>query len=72
MPPAGGIETARPECYDDWRQGDMGAVLNQDFTNMSEVTVGLHSRQFDGHRLNRLQEMTIWNYHRALDEFLFD
>jgi hypothetical protein len=50
----------------------MGAVLNQDFANMSEVTVGLHSRQFDGHRLNTLQEMTIWNYHRAMDGFLFD
>ena len=38
---------------------------------MSEVTSGLHSRGFDGHHLNSLQEMTIWNYHRAIDEFLF-
>ena len=49
----------------------MGAILEQDFSNMSEVTVGLHSRGFDGYHLNRAQEMTIWNYHRAIDEFLF-
>ena len=66
-----GIETAKPEHFDDWRQGSLGAILEQDFSNMSEVTVGLHSRGYDGHRLNRAQEMTIWNYHRAMDEFLF-
>ncbi len=26
---------------------------------------------YDGHRLNTAQEMTIWNYHRAIDELLF-
>ncbi len=26
---------------------------------------------YDGHRLNTAQEMTIWNYHRAIDEYLF-
>ena len=50
----------------------MGEILTQDFSNMSEVTAGLHSRHYDGHRLNTKQEMTIWNYHRAIDEFLFD
>jgi hypothetical protein len=49
----------------------MGEILSQDFSNMSEVTAGLHSRHFDGHRLNTKQEMTIWNYHRAMNEFLF-
>jgi hypothetical protein len=72
LPTADGIETAKPQYFADWRQGDMGGVLNQDFANMSEVTAGLHSRHFDGHRLNRLQEMTIGNYHRAIDGFLFD
>jgi hypothetical protein len=71
LPPAEGIETARPEYYEDWRDASMGAILEQDFSNMSEVTVGLHSLGYDGHRLNRAQEMTIWNYHRAIDEFLF-
>ncbi len=49
----------------------MGQVLGQDFSNMSEVTQGLHSPAFDGHRLNTAQEMTIWNYHRAMDDYLF-
>jgi phenylpropionate dioxygenase-like ring-hydroxylating dioxygenase large terminal subunit len=71
LPPAEGIETARPESYDDWRQASLGAILEQDFSNMSEVQVGLHSAGFDGYHLNRAQEMTIWNYQRAIDEFLF-
>ncbi len=49
----------------------MGEILSQDFSNMSEVTSGLHSRGFDGHRLNTTQEMTIHNYHRAIDDHLF-
>jgi hypothetical protein len=71
LPPTEGIKTAEPEYFDDWREGSLGAILEQDFSNMSEVTVGLHSRGFDGYHLNRAQEMTIWNYHRAMDEFLF-
>jgi len=71
LPPKEGIQTARPEHFDDFRQGSLGAILEQDFANMSEVTVGLHSRGYDGHRLNTAQEMTIWNYHRAIDGFLF-
>ncbi len=72
LPPAGGLETAAPQRFADWRDGDMGQVLSQDFSNMSEVTSGLHSPAFDGHRLNTAQEMTIWNYHRAMDDYLFD
>jgi phenylpropionate dioxygenase-like ring-hydroxylating dioxygenase large terminal subunit len=71
LPPAEGIEAAKPECFDDWRGASLGAILEQDFSNMGEVTVGLHSRGFDGYHLNQAQEMTIWNYHRAIDEFLF-
>ncbi|MGH9081120.1 MAG: aromatic ring-hydroxylating oxygenase subunit alpha [Acidimicrobiales bacterium] len=71
LPPTGGLETAAPKHLEDWRAGDMGEVLSQDFSNMSEVTAGLHSVAYDGHRLNRAQEMTIWNYHRAMDDYLF-
>jgi Rieske 2Fe-2S family protein len=71
LPPRDGITTAKPERFGDWRQAEMGAILEQDFANMPRVTAGLHSRGFDGHRLNRAQEMTIWNYHRAIDEFVF-
>jgi hypothetical protein len=72
FPPSDGLPTALPQHFEDWRDGDVGAILTQDFSNMSEVTIGLHSRHYDGHRLNTEQEMTIWNYHRAMDEFLFD
>lgn len=71
LPPREGIPAARPEFHTDWRAASMGEILEQDFSNMSEVTAGLHSLGYDGHRLNRTQEMTIWNYHRAIDEFLF-
>ncbi len=71
LPPSSGIETAGPEFFENWLEGDVGAILTQDFSNMSEVTAGLHSRQYDGHRLNRQQEMTLINYHRSIDQFLF-
>jgi glycine betaine catabolism A len=71
LPPAVGLPTAEPQFFEDWHQGNMGEILTQDFSNMSEVTAGLHSRHYDGHRINTKQEMTIWNYHRAMDEFLF-
>ncbi|MDA8045160.1 MAG: hypothetical protein M0Z30_07990, partial [Actinomycetota bacterium] len=71
LPPREGIPTARPERFDDWRQAALGEILEQDFSNMGEVTAGLHSRGYDGHRLNTAQEMTILNYNRAIDEFLF-
>jgi Rieske 2Fe-2S family protein len=71
VPPREGIDTAVPQFFADWRDGDVGAILTQDFSNMSEVTAGLHSRAYDGHHLNVVQEMTIWNYHRAIDRYLF-
>jgi phenylpropionate dioxygenase-like ring-hydroxylating dioxygenase large terminal subunit len=72
LPPAAGLPMARRQFFDAWEDGHMGEILSQDFSNMSEVTTGLHSSHFDGHRLNTAQEMTIWNYHLAIDEFLFD
>jgi len=60
-----------PEYFDDYRDGDLGQVFNQDFANMSEVTAGMHSPSFDGHRLSEEQEMTVWNHHRVADRYLF-
>ena len=51
--PDGRAPVVEPEFYEDWRDGNVGEVLTQDFENMAEVTMGLHSRAFDGHRLNR-------------------
>jgi hypothetical protein len=53
------------------REGDVGEILSQDLSSMSEVTTGLHSLGYDGHHLNTAQELTIWNDHRAIDELLF-
>ena len=40
LPPAEGLPTAAPQFFEDWHEGDMGQVLSQDFSNMSEVTAG--------------------------------
>jgi hypothetical protein len=57
--------------FADWRDGDMGEVLSQDFSNADRVSAGMHSRAFEGHRLNVAQEMSIYNAHVAADAFLF-
>jgi Rieske 2Fe-2S family protein len=59
------------QFFDDFRDADMGEVFNQDMRNAKEVTVGMHSPSFDGHRLSEEQEMTIYNHHRVADRFLW-
>ena len=71
LPPAEGSTRPARDVFDDWRQASLGEILEQDFSNMSEVTVGLHSRRVRRPPPQHRQEMTIWNYHRAIDEFLF-
>ena len=44
LPPSAGLPTAPRQFFDDWREGEVGEILTQDFSNMSEVTTGLHSR----------------------------
>ena len=60
-----------PQFFDDYRDGDLGQVFNQDMANAKEVTVGMHSPSFDGHRLSEAQEMTIYNHHRVADRFIW-
>ncbi|MGC5255633.1 aromatic ring-hydroxylating oxygenase subunit alpha [Gordonia sp. DT218] len=60
-----------PSHFDDYRDADMGQVFGQDFMNMTEVTAGMHSPSFDGHRLSEEQEMTIWNHHRVSDRYIW-
>jgi phenylpropionate dioxygenase-like ring-hydroxylating dioxygenase large terminal subunit len=57
--------------FADWREGDMGEVLSQDFSNVGRVSAGMHSQAFVGHRLNLAQEMSIYNAHAAADTYLF-
>ncbi len=69
--PPGNEPAAVVENLEDWRDGDVGEVLTQDLGNLGEVTLGLHSRSFDGLRLNLRQEMSIRHYHGVADEYLF-
>jgi hypothetical protein len=62
----------QPEFFEDFREADLGEVFTQDLLNAKEVTVGMHSPSFDGHRLSEEQEMTIYNHHRVADRFLWD
>ena len=43
----------------------------QDMRNAKNVTVGMHSPGYDGHRLSEAQEMTIYNHHRVADRYIF-
>lgn len=61
----------QPEYFEDFRDADLGVVFTQDLMNAKEVTVGMHSPSFDGHRLSEEQEMTIYNHHRVADRFLW-
>ena len=60
-----------PEYFDDYRDANLGEVLTQDLDNSENVTIGMHSPSFDGHRLSQKQEMTIYNHHRAADRYLW-
>ncbi|MFJ6572216.1 SRPBCC family protein [Streptomyces sp. NPDC091292] len=62
----------QPEYFENWRDADLGEVFNQDLANAQEVTVGMHSPSFDGHRLSEEQEMTIYNHHRVADRFIWN
>ncbi|UDY36691.1 aromatic ring-hydroxylating oxygenase subunit alpha [Dermatobacter hominis] len=60
-----------PVHYEDHRIGDFGQILTQDLENVENITVGMHSPSFDGHRLSTEQEMTIYNHHRVADRYLW-
>ncbi|MER5185298.1 aromatic ring-hydroxylating dioxygenase subunit alpha [Streptomyces sp. NPDC002896] len=61
----------QPQFFEDFGDADLGEVFTQDLRNAKEVTVGMHSPSFDGHRLSEEQEMTIYNHHRVADRFLW-
>ena len=60
-----------PQFFEDYHQGDLGVVWEQDLDNSINVTTGMHSPSFDGHRLSEEQEMTIYNHHRVADRYLW-
>ena len=57
--------------FDDYHDADLGDVFTQDMRNAKNVTVGMHSPGYDGHRLSEAQEMTIYNHHRVADRYIF-
>ncbi|MGD8871630.1 MAG: aromatic ring-hydroxylating dioxygenase subunit alpha [Gemmatimonadota bacterium] len=69
--PEGGAPHVELDFVEDWTEGDWGEVLTQDFRNMGGVQRGMHSRGFEGHWLNKDQEMSVHNAHRIADRFLF-
>jgi nitrite reductase/ring-hydroxylating ferredoxin subunit len=60
-----------PEFYTDWRDGDVGEIVSQDFSNVEDVTVGLHSSAFTGAVLNPIQEVPVFHRQVVLDEYIF-
>lgn len=69
--PAGEAPDFKPEEYADWRDADAGEVLEQDFHNVEDVTVGLHSTRFEGSTLSPVQEVSIFQRQLLLDELIF-
>jgi nitrite reductase/ring-hydroxylating ferredoxin subunit len=67
-----GEERPMPErrFYPDWTAKDWGQISNQDYANMAEVQAGMHSRGFQGLRLNERQEGNIAHMHRVIDRYL--
>ena len=60
-----------PQYFEDFHDADLGTVLTQDLDNSEDVTIGMHSPSYDGHRLSTEQEMTIFNHHQAADRYLW-
>ena len=57
--------------FRDWRDfADMPPFLIDDFENMPNVQRGMHSNGFVAAQPNPLQELTVLNFHRALDQYL--
>ena len=61
----------KPEYFEDFRKADLGDIWDQDLGNSENVTIGMHSPSFDGHRLSTEQEMAIYNHHRVADRYLW-
>ena len=54
------------------RGESVGAILDQDISNMSRVTRGMKSRAFKYARPNPVQEVEVSHFHRTLEKYLHD
>ncbi len=70
--PADEDEWKMPErrVYPDCLAKDWGPIANQDYANLVEVQVGMHSRGCTGLRVNPRQEGNILHMHRVIDRYL--
>jgi phenylpropionate dioxygenase-like ring-hydroxylating dioxygenase large terminal subunit len=66
-----GDERLMPErrFYEDWTAKKWDPVSTQDYENLVKVQSGMHSRGFQGLRLNERQEGNIAHMHRVLDRY---
>jgi nitrite reductase/ring-hydroxylating ferredoxin subunit len=69
--PPDNVPEFKPEFHKDWRDGDVGEIVSQDFSNVEDVTVGLHSSAFTGAVLNPKQEVPVFHRQVVLDEYIF-
>ena len=58
--------------YADWRSRNWGEITTQDYENVTRAQAGMHSRGFEGLRLNPRQEGNILHMHRVIDRYLVD
>jgi nitrite reductase/ring-hydroxylating ferredoxin subunit len=63
-------EKVELEVAPDWREVDLGLILNQDFQNMEEVQRGMNVRGFKGAKPNPVKERAIINFHATLADYI--
>jgi len=56
--------------FADWRARNWGEITTQDYENITRAQAGMHSRGFEGLRLNPRQESNILHMHRVIDRYL--
>ena len=54
----------------DWTERNWGEITEQDYANLTNVQLGMHSRGWEGARLNSRQEGNILHMHRVIDRYL--
>lgn len=70
--PPGEVPETKWQEFENWRDHDgWGQLPTQDLKNIGDIQAGMHSRGFEGHWLNQVQETSVHNQHVIADRFLF-
>lgn len=68
----GDVPETKWQEFENWRDHDgWGQLPGQDLKNIADIQSGMHSRGFEGHWLNTVQEMCVHNQHVIANRFLF-